>query len=342
MESPAAPGQPSSAPGPGGPIRLAVTLGDPRGIGPEVVSAAARSLLERRPDIELLLLGDRSTLAERAGGLPYEAVGGFDGSLESAGAMTLRAVERGVELALAGEVHGLVTGPAHKPALQAAGSRHPGHTELLADLTGTSVVGMLMHSESPALGAPLRILLATTHLPLRDVPGRLTRELIEGQVHLLHESLIRWWGLAAPRIALCAVNPHASDGGLFGDEEARVLVPAVATLRAKGVDVTEPLPADTVFLRATGGHADAVVVPYHDVGMAVFKTLAFGRGVNVTLGLPFPRTSPDHGTAFDLVGTGLADPSSTLEALHLAARLASAARIPSSPVSPASEAPAPL
>jgi 4-hydroxythreonine-4-phosphate dehydrogenase len=320
-------------PGHGGPIRLAVTLGDPRGIGPEVVSAAARTFLEQHPELELLLLGDRKTLADHSHGIPYEAVGAFDESQESAGAISLRAVERGVELALSGEVQGLVTGPVHKPSLRAAGSRHPGHTEILAELTGASVVGMLMHADSPAFGGPLRILLATTHLPLRDVPGHITRELIEGQVRLLHDSLVRWWGIASPRIALCAVNPHASDGGLFGDEESRVLVPAAAALRATGVDVTDPLPADTVFLRATGGHADAVVVPYHDVGMAVFKTLSFGRGVNVTLGLPFPRTSPDHGTAFDLVGTGLADPSSTLEALELAARLAEAGRVASSHVS---------
>jgi 4-hydroxythreonine-4-phosphate dehydrogenase len=237
-------------------------------------------------------------------------------------------VERGVELALAGEVQGLVTGPVHKPSLRAAGAAYTGHTELLAHLTGAPEVGMLMHADSTSVGGPLRILLATTHLALRDVPRRITRELIEGQVGLLHGSLVRWWGLAAPRIALCALNPHASDGGLFGDEEARVLRPAAAALRARGIEVTDPLPADTVFLRAAGGHADAVVVPYHDVGMAVFKTLSFGRGVNVTLGLPFPRTSPDHGTAFDLVDTGLADPSSTVEALRLAARLAAAARSP--------------
>jgi 4-hydroxythreonine-4-phosphate dehydrogenase len=329
------------APGSGSPVRLAVTLGDPRGIGPEVVSVSARRFLEARPDVELLLLGDRQNLGELAHGLPYEAVCSFDGSQEDAGRVALRAVQRGVELALEGEVHGLVTGPVHKPALHAAGALYPGHTELLADLTGTREVGMLMHADATRLGGPLRILLATTHLALRDVPARITRELIEGQVGLLHESLVRWWGLPAPRIALCALNPHASDGGLFGDEEATILRPAAAALRGRGVDVTDPLPADTVFLSATGGHADAVVVPYHDVGMAVFKTLSFGRGVNVTLGLPFPRTSPDHGTAFDLVGTGLADPSSTLEALQLAARLGAAARQPTRDTSvPAEDAPA--
>jgi 4-hydroxythreonine-4-phosphate dehydrogenase len=322
----------------GGPIRLAVTLGDPRGIGPEVVSASARRFLEGRTDVELLLLGDRQNLGERAQGLPYEAVCGFDGSQESAGEVALRAVQRGVELALAGEVHGLVTGPVHKPSLQAAGAYYPGHTELLADLTGAREVGMLMHADPTRFGGPLRILLATTHLALRDVPGRITRELVEGQVGLLHESLVRWWGLSSPRIALCALNPHASDGGLFGDEEAKIMEPAAASLRARGIDVTDPLPADTVFLRATGGQADAVVVPYHDVGMAVFKTLSFGRGVNVTLGLPFPRTSPDHGTAFDLAGTGLADPSSTLEALQLAVRLSAVARLPAAARSAVSEA----
>jgi 4-hydroxythreonine-4-phosphate dehydrogenase len=162
----------------------------------------------------------------------------------------------------------------------------------------------------------------TTHLPLREVPGALSGERVIAQITLLHESLQGGWQIPTPRIALCALNPHASDGGLFGDEEERVLRPAVEVLRRSGVEVTDPLPADTVFLRMTAGEVDAVAVPYHDVGMAVFKTLAFGKGVNVTLGLPFPRTSPDHGTAFDLAGKGQADSSSALEALRLAARLA--------------------
>lgn len=218
-----------------------------------------------------------------------------------------------------GGADALVTGPVHKPSLHIAGARFPGQTELLQSLTGVPRTGMLMAAERSRLGGPLRIHLATTHLALREVPTTLTRELLVDQIELLDQSLRTVWGLTSPRIALCALNPHASDGGLFGDEEARILSPAVDRLRERGVQVEGPFPADTVFLRQVEGRADAVVVPYHDVGMAVFKTLSFGEGVNVTLGLPFLRTSPDHGTAFDLAGKGEADPSSTLAALRLAA-----------------------
>jgi 4-hydroxythreonine-4-phosphate dehydrogenase len=154
------------------------------------------------------------------------------------------------------------------------------------------------------------------------VPALVTAELLVEQTRLLSAGLLEGWRIRRPRIALCALNPHASDAGLFGDEEERVYAPAVARLRADGIDVTDPLPADTVFKRALDGEADAVVAPYHDVGMAAFKTVAVGGGVNVTLGLPFVRTSPDHGTAFDIARTGKADASSMLAALRLAARLA--------------------
>ncbi len=225
-------------------------------------------------------------------------------------------------MALQGEVNALVTGPVHKPALHEAGLRHPGQTELLRELSQADAVGMLMCSESTRLGGPFRVLLATTHLPLRELPSHLTSARIEEQVSLLWFSLQEHWKIAKPRIAVCAVNPHASDGGLFGDEETTILMPAIHTLRESGMDISDPLSADTVFLRMVEGVVDAVVAPYHDVGMAVFKTLAFGRGVNMTLGLPFPRTSPDHGTAFDRVGTGKVDHTSFLEALRLAARIA--------------------
>lgn len=302
-------------------VRLAVTLGDPRGIGPEVMTRAAHLLREVDPGVDLLFLGAASDLASISEGTT-ESVGDFVGSLESAGEISLGAIRRATELAMKGEVAGIVTGPVHKPALHAAGARVPGQTELLQSLTGVPYVGMLMSAERTQGGTPVRILLITTHLPLREVPRALSIDLVVEQVALLDRSLRSGWGIGRPRIALCALNPHASDGGLFGDEEERILAPAVEALRADGVEVTDPLPADTVFLRMTSGAADAVAVPYHDVGMAVFKTLAFGKGVNVTLGLPFPRTSPDHGTAFDLAGRGVADPSSALEALQLASRLA--------------------
>jgi len=301
-------------------VRLAVTLGDPRGIGPEVVALAAERLLGEDAAVALRFLGARPPQGPLSA--QVEEPLRFDGSQRSAGAVSGAAVERAVALALAGEVDAVVTGPIHKPALHEAGYPEPGHTELLQRLTGAGPVGMLMAAETTRLGGPLRVLLATTHLPLRQVPARLTVDLLLEQGTLLRDALRTDWQLASPRLALCALNPHASDGGLFGHEEREVLEPAVAALRAEGVDMTGPVPADTVFSRALAGEFHAVVAPYHDVGMAAFKTVSFGAGVNVTLGLPFPRTSPDHGTAFDLAGRGVADPSSMLEALRLAARLA--------------------
>lgn len=298
---------------------LAVTLGDPRGIGPEVVADAVRQLRDQGDDTELILVGP-DDLDPGVG--RYEGVGRFDGSERSAGLLSALAVERAVDLALLGTAAGIVTGPISKPSLRSAGFMEPGHTEMLQRLTGVSEVGMLMVCEKTRLGPPLRVLLATTHVPLRDVPDLLSADLLVSQAMLLNSSLEADWNLARPRIALCALNPHASDGGLFGDEEDRVFRPAVDSLRRAGVEVEGPIPADTVFSRTLNGEYDAVIAPYHDVGMAPFKTIAFGTGVNVTLGLPFVRTSPDHGTAFEIVGTGRADPSSMQAAIRMASRLA--------------------
>ncbi len=298
---------------------LAVTLGDPRGIGPEVVTAAVRHVRERGDDTDFILLGPDEL---DPGLCTYEGVGCFDGSERSAGALSALAVKRAVHLALAGTAAGIVTGPIHKPALRSAGFMEPGHTEMLQRLTGVSEVGMLMAAEETRLGAPLRVLLATTHVPLRVVPDLLSTDLLVSQAMLLASALESDWALARPRLALCALNPHASDDGLFGDEEDRVFRPAVNTLRRAGIEVDGPISADTVFNRALKGEYDAVIAPYHDVGMAPFKTIAFGTGVNVTLGLPFVRTSPDHGTACDIVGTGRADPSSMRAAIGMASRLA--------------------
>jgi 4-hydroxythreonine-4-phosphate dehydrogenase len=241
---------------------------------------------------------------------------------EEAGRFAARAIEQAVALALNDEADALVTGPVHKPSLHAAGWSLPGQTELLGALTDAPRVGMLMVAERTRLGPPLRVLLATTHIPLRAVPEALTEDLIVEQIGLLDRALQADFRLDTPRIALCGLNPHASDGSLFGTEEGDVFEPAVKRAEAAGVNVEGPLPADTVFSLALAGAFDAVVAPYHDVGMAAFKTVAFGTGVNVTIGLPFIRTSPDHGTAFDIVGTGRADPSSMLEALRLARALA--------------------
>jgi 4-hydroxythreonine-4-phosphate dehydrogenase len=228
-----------------------------------------------------------------------------------AGRLAGHAVETGVKLALGGEVDAIVTAPAQKHALHLAGFPYPGHTEWLAHLAGDVDVAMMLAAEE------LRIVLVTTHIALRDVPALLTQDRIVRTGRVTRQSLQAWWGIDHPRLALCALNPHAGEAGLFGDEEERVLRPAAEALGAAG-----PFPADTIFVRAIQGEFDAVLAPYHDVGMTAIKVAAFGRAVNVTLGLPFPRTSPDHGTAFDIAGSGKADPSSMRAAIELAVRLA--------------------
>jgi 4-hydroxythreonine-4-phosphate dehydrogenase len=303
--------------------RLAVTLGDPRGIGPEITAAALATPL----DAEVTLVGAE----DQIGTIPADhriAVGawglgsGDDGDRTRAlraGRIAGHAVETAARLALAGKADAIVTAPAHKHALHLAGFPFPGHTEWLAQLAGGVDVAMMLASEE------LRVVLVTTHVPFRDVPALLTRERVIRTGETTARGLREWWGIERPRLAVCAVNPHAGEGGLFGDEEARVLAPAAEALGAAG-----PLPADTVFIRAMRGEFDAVLAPYHDVGMTAIKVAAFGRAVNVTLGLPFPRTSPDHGTAFDIAGAGKADASSMRAALELAVRLG-ARRAPAAP-----------
>ena len=301
---------------------IVVTPGDPRGIGPEVALRACDLFREESAETEVTLLGPDGELGrEQLTNLAEWARGDPCGD-EEAGRVAARSIERAVELVKNGTAHGVVTAPLHKPSLHAAGWKVRGQTEMLRDLSGSARVGMLMAAERTRLDAPLRVLLATTHIALREVPAAVTEGLLADQMELLDGALRDDWGIASPRIALCGMNPHASDGGLFGSEEATVFEPAVARVRESGVQVDGPLPADTVFTRALNGHFDAVVTPYHDVGMAAFKTVSFGRGVNVTIGLPFIRTSPDHGTAFDIVGRGRADATSMLEALRLADTLA--------------------
>ena len=301
--------------------RLVVTPGDPRGIGPEVSAAALGAFRARHPEALVSVQGPDGPLEPdelESWAEPLRE----EGTDAAAGAIAARSIERAVQRALDGEIHAVVTAPLHKPSLHVAGRLYPGQTEMLADLTGAERVGMLMAAEETRLGGALRVLLVTTHLALRDVPDALTVRRLVDQVHLLHAALRDDWGLESPRIGVCALNPHASDGGLFGDEEERIYLPALQALEERGVPVVGPLPADTVFSRALAGELDAVAAPYHDVGMAAFKTVSFGTGVNVTLGLPLVRTSPDHGTAFDIAGMGRADPSSMIQALALARRLA--------------------
>jgi 4-hydroxythreonine-4-phosphate dehydrogenase len=294
--------------------RLAVTLGDPRGIGPEIV-AAARAAARVRDSADLHVIGPAGIAGVD------ESVGEWnaaDPSAARAGRCAGLAVDRAVALALAGSVDGIVTAPLDKHALLAGGYDFPGHTELLAARTGRDVA-MMLAATRPTAGAPnpLRVVLATTHVPLRDVPRLLTHEVIATAAAVTRTGLRDWFGIEAPRIALCALNPHAGDGGRFGAEDDDLLAPA-----ARAAGLAGPFPADTVFVRAMRGAFDAVIAPYHDVGMTAIKVAAFGFAVNVTLGLPFPRTSPDHGTALDIAGQGKADPSSMIEAVLMCADIA--------------------
>jgi 4-hydroxythreonine-4-phosphate dehydrogenase len=303
------------------PPRIAVTLGDPRGIGPEITAHA----LAATTGLDAVVVG----AAEQVAGLPAvaaidvgswrEGAGQPDGMSAAdsraraarAGAIAGRSIERAVALALAGEVDAIVTAPIEKHALHLAGHPWPGHTEWLAHLAGDPPVAMML-----AAGA-LRVVLVTTHVAFRDVPALLTQQRVVSVGEVTRRGLQGWFGIGSPKLALCALNPHAGEQGLFGDEEARILEPAARILGAAG-----PLPADTVFVRALRGEFDAVLAPYHDVGMTAIKVAAFGQGVNITLGLPFPRTSPDHGTALDIAGTDKADPSSMVEAIRMATQLA--------------------
>jgi 4-hydroxythreonine-4-phosphate dehydrogenase len=286
--------------------RVALTVGDPAGIGPEIALAAAAAP-EVREVCTPVVVGPSTpeALAPFARGAVSAAAGrsAYD-TLVSA----VEAVQRG-------DVDAIATGPVSKEAFAAAGLPWKGHTDLLGHLTGAPQVAMMFYSE------PLRVVLATVHVPLRDVPGLLTTPLLVTLLELTHRSLPDF-GYPSPRIAVAGLNPHAGEHGLMGDEDDAVILPAVAQCRAAGLDVVGPLPGDTVFLRAVRGEFDVVLATYHDQGLIPVKLLAFGSSVNVTLGLPIIRTSVDHGTAFDIAGQGRADASSMVSATRLAARLA--------------------
>jgi 4-hydroxythreonine-4-phosphate dehydrogenase len=288
--------------------RLAVTLGDPRGIGPEIV-AAALSDARVRARAALVIVGPSGTMVPATEGIGEWEPGG---SAASAGRLAGLAIERATALALAGDVQGIVTAPIDKQALYAGGFDFPGHTEMLAALTGSHVAMMLASDR-------LRVVLVTTHIALHAVHRELTIPRIVESAGITRRGLQQLYGIAEPRIALCALNPHMGDGGRFGAEDDTLLTPA-----ARAASILGPFSADTVFVRAMRGDFDAVLAPYHDVGMTAIKVASFGSAVNVTLGLPFPRTSPDHGTALDIAGQNRADPASMIEAILECARFTEA------------------
>jgi 4-hydroxythreonine-4-phosphate dehydrogenase len=313
--------------------RIAISLGDPCGIGPEVVARA----LAARPGLDAVVYGDAGVLARGAAiaGVappPPERIRAVTelspGTVppgkpnDEGGRAQLAYLTAATTAALAGEVAALVTAPISKHWIARAGFQFPGHTEYLASRAGAREFAMML------AGPRLRVTVATTHVALRDVAGLLTVDGIASTIWLTADALARRFGVTAPRVAVAGLNPHAGEAGRFGDEEDRLVRPAIEAARTRaaaaglGVEITGPHVPDVVFRAAAGGRFDAVVALYHDQGLIPLKLLHFDEGVNVTLGLPFVRTSPDHGTAYDIAGSGRASAESFLAALDLAARLA--------------------
>jgi 4-hydroxythreonine-4-phosphate dehydrogenase len=323
--------------------RIALTSGEPAGIGPDLCLAVASRGLQ----CELICLADRDLLGDRArrlklqiafteyaAGTPYGPSAGqlvvdhhplaapsTPGTLNRTNSRyVLRLIDRAIDGAVSGEFDAIVTAPVHKGIINDAGIAFTGHTEYLAERTRAPLPVMMLATNE------LRVALATTHLPLKDVSAAITIDSLCQVLAILHADLKKWWNILTPRIAVCGLNPHAGEGGYLGDEEIRTLQPAIERMRARGLDLVGPLPADTAFVPAKLAACDAVLAMYHDQGLPVIKHSGFDRAVNVTLGLPILRTSVDHGTALDLAGTGRADPSSQIAAIQLAATLAKASR----------------
>jgi 4-phospho-D-threonate 3-dehydrogenase / 4-phospho-D-erythronate 3-dehydrogenase len=322
---------------------LGITMGDPAGIGPEVIAKAlAGKALRRlcRPIVigsfpvmqqavkslklkmNMIRVEGHETVPSRPNHLPVldpldHPLGRFPRGIAATetGAASVLFIKKAVELAQLGCIDGIVTAPINKEAINMAGCHFPGHTELLAELTKTQESGMMI------IGGPLRIMFVTTHVAIKDLPTILTQAKIEKAIRLAHLTLRDLFGIKKPRVGVAALNPHAGEHGLFGDEEARIILPAARTAQAQGIRASDPLPADTLFGKAARGDYDGVVALYHDQGLIPLKLVAFGACVNLTVGLPIIRTSVDHGTAFDIVGKGIADPGSLIEAIALAAKL---------------------
>ena len=320
--------------------KIAITMGDPGGVGPEIIikalsSAGIRdmcipvvigdrvvieetlSLLnlplklrvikspeESRPETETIELIDMRMLNKFWGGRPTAEGGNACASY----------IKKAAELALDKKVDGIVTAPISKEALKMAGMKWPGHTEMLAELTGTKDYAMML------VGGPLRVILVTIHTSLRSVPEMITKEKVLKTIRLAKKAcdMIE---IENPEIATAGLNPHAGEAGIFGDEEIREIIPAIEDAKKEGIQVTGPLPPDTIFHKAYKGEFDIVICMYHDQGLIPLKMIAFEQGVNVTIGLPIVRTSPDHGTAYDIAWKGVANPSSMIEAIKLAVRL---------------------
>jgi 4-hydroxythreonine-4-phosphate dehydrogenase len=309
--------------------RIAITTGEPAGIGPEIAAIAAADAL----DANLVLIGDEALLAARAsaGGAPWPARATVHhvplaaavrpGHLDVRNAAyVLATLDHAIDGALAGSYDAIVTAPVQKSVINDAGVAFTGHTEYLAARAKATQVVMMLAGDTAH--GPLRVALATTHLPLAEVPRALTVDGLVQVMQVLVHDLKQRFGIAQPRIAVTGLNPHAGEGGHLGREEIEVIAPAIARLRNAGHAVDGPLPADTLFVPSIVRRYDAVLAMFHDQGLPVLKYATFGHGINITLGLPFIRTSVDHGTALDIAGTGRADAGSMRAALALAIQLA--------------------
>lgn len=326
------------------PAPLALSLGEPAGIGPEIVAAAWRALSAEGP--AFCVIGDAALM--RGQSVPVQAMPSIGdapavfaralpvldiplpapvtpGRPEAANAASVADwIETAVGLALSGEASGVVTSPIAKAPLYAAGFRFPGHTEFIADLTADAPFGGTRGPVMMLTARDLRACLVTIHAPLSQVPELVTAERVIRTARVVHEALRRDFGIARPRLALAALNPHAGESGSIGLEEIEVLRPAAEALRAEGITITDPLPADTMFHDEARATYDAALCLYHDQALIPVKTLDFWGGVNTTLGLPVIRTSPDHGTGFDIAGKGVARPDSLIAAIRLAGQMAAA------------------
>lgn len=324
---------------PTAPAPIALTMGDPSGIGPEIIVKLAAD--PGRPAADLLVVGDVGVLRRAASALgvniaitpvadPSRAAGsdarmlcvlqpGGDlpadlpiGQIDArSGAAAFAYVHKAIDLALAGKVRAIVTAPLNKQAMYAAGVRYPGHTEILAERCGVTDFAMMLANDE------LRVVLVSIHLSLTDAIAAVTPEAETRAIRLAHGAGLAF-GLARPRVAVAGLNPHAGEGGMFGREDLEIIAPAITAARLEGIEASGPWPGDTVFMRARKGEFDVVVAQYHDQGLIPVKYLGVDNGVNATLGLPFVRTSVDHGTAFDIAGRGLADPASLAYALKQA------------------------
>lgn len=310
--------------------RVALTMGDPNGIGPEIAVLAAEAV---RAELDVFLVGEETVFEKHASmrglavGVPVvppahgaddPSVGSVDfGRITSAaGRRSMEAVRHAVTMCLNGDVDAMVTAPISKESIALAGYPFPGHTEFIAHLCGCEDELMIMVADS------LRVALATVHIPLRAVADTLSSTLVETRLATLAQSLRRDFGVDEPRIAVLGLNPHAGDGGVIGKEEQDLIGPAIASAREKGIVAEGPFPADGFFGNRAYQSFDGVLAMYHDQGLVPFKTLSFNRGCNFTAGVPIVRVSPDHGTAFDIAGRGVASPASLIEALRVAASVA--------------------